>query len=124
MNKNKTRITALAVIVILIITIAVVISTRQQDESVNNPQESEMILFYSLSCPHCQNVSDHIRENNIKDKYSFNELEISENQKNSAELVKKAKECNYNTEALGVPFLWTGDSCLMGDVSIIEFFQP
>ena len=124
MNKNNTRITALVVIVALIATIALIISIRQPNQAENNSSGTDMILFYSLSCPHCKNVSDHIGENNIKDKYSFTELEISENQKNSAKLIEKAEECGYDTKNLGVPFLWTGEACLMGDVSIIDFFKP
>jgi len=121
MNKNKTRITAVIVIAILITSIAVIIATQKNK---NKQTENNMILFYSLSCPHCQNVSDYIDQNNIKEKYNFEELEISENKKNSAQLIEKAKECGYDTSTLGVPFLWTGENCLMGDVSIIDFFKP
>jgi glutaredoxin-related protein len=124
MNKNKTRLTALVVIIALIASIALIISTRQPNKTDNNSSNADMILFYSFSCPHCQNVSDYISENDIKDKYSFTELEISENQNNSTKLIQKAKDCGYDTATLGVPFLWTGETCLMGDTNIIDFFKP
>jgi glutaredoxin len=124
MNKNKTRITALVIIVALIAAIALIISIRQPNETNSDSSDENIILFYSFSCPHCKNVSDYISENNIKNKYSFTELEISENQKNSAKLIKKAKECGYDTKNLGVPFLWTEGTCLMGDKEIIDFFKP
>lgn len=124
MNKNKTRITAIVVVVALIITIALVVSAQRQKDNGIKVEAPEMILFYSLSCPHCQTVARHIDDNKIKEKYSFTELEISENQKNSAKLVQVAKDCGYNTNNIGVPFLFTGDTCLMGDVDIIDFFKP
>jgi len=124
MNKNKTRITAIVVVIALIVTIALVVSARKQGNTNTKVEAPEMILFYSLSCPHCQTVEQYINDNQIKEKYSFTELEISENQKNSAKLVSIAKDCGYDTNNLGVPFLWTGESCLMGDVAIIDFFKP
>ncbi|MBN2884709.1 hypothetical protein JXE04_02175 [Patescibacteria group bacterium] len=123
MDKNKTRITAIAVIVALIATITLVLFNRQNNNNNAKVKNPEMILFYSLSCPHCQNIEQYINDNQIKEKYSFIELEISDNQKNSAKLIQIAKDCGYNTNNLGVPFLWTGKNCLMGDKDIIDFFK-
>lgn len=124
MNKNKTRNTALIIVITLIISLTVIIVTRQTNNPSEISQESDIILFYSLACPHCQNVSEYITNNNIKEKYNFSELEISENKKNSAKLIEKAKICGYDSASLGVPFLWTGEKCLTGDIDIINFFKP
>lgn len=97
---------------------------RQQANNKNgNQDESGMILFYSLSCPHCQNVEQYINDNKVSEKYKFARLEISQDQKNSAKLIARAKTCGLETQGLGVPFLWTGEKCLMGDTEIIDFFK-
>lgn len=83
-----------------------------------------MILFYSDSCPHCQNVETYINENGVKDKIKFEEKEVSQNQANAALLEHKARQCNLDTtQGLGVPFFFTGKDCLMGDEPIINYFK-
>lgn len=83
-----------------------------------------IILFYSDSCPHCQNVETYINENGVKDKIKFEEKEVSQNQANAALLERKAKECGLDTaQGLGVPFFFTGKDCLMGDEPIINYFK-
>ncbi len=83
-----------------------------------------MILFYSDSCPHCQNVETYINENGIKNKIKFEEKEVAQNQTNATLLERKAKECGLDTaQSLGVPFFFDGQECLMGDEPIINYFK-
>jgi glutaredoxin len=85
-----------------------------------------MILFYSDSCPHCQNVNKYINDNGLKDKLKFQELEVSQpqNKTNAALLEKKARQCGLDvSQGLGVPFFFDGQKCLMGDQDIINYFQ-
>lgn len=118
MNKNKSARTAIIILLALVFIAGFFLLNRKS----NNSTEG-MILFYSLSCPHCQNVEKYIQENNIKSKYSFTQLEISANKQNNEKLITKAKACGLDPQGLGVPFLWTGDKCLMGDTDIIDFFK-
>ncbi len=124
MKKNNRYITLSVITLIIVVIGGLFWLGRQQANNKNGAQdESGMILFYSLSCPHCQTVEQYISDNNVTEKYKFARLEISQNQKNSAKLIAQAKACGLDTQGVGVPFLWTGEECLMGDVDIIEFFK-
>jgi len=122
MNKKKGAFSAIVILLVLVVMVSIFIFRRQDNNKPMPSADQGMILFYSLSCPHCQNVEQYIQENNVKDKYSFNQLEISD-EKNSKLLVAKAKICGLDTQTLGVPFLWTGEKCLLGDADIIDFFS-
>jgi len=83
-----------------------------------------MILFYSDSCPHCQNVETYINENGVKDKVKFDQKEVSGNKANATLLERKARQCNLDpAQGLGVPFFFDGKNCLMGDEPIIDYFK-
>ncbi|MFA5109324.1 MAG: hypothetical protein WC458_02170 [Patescibacteria group bacterium] len=86
--------------------------------------KSELILFYSDSCPHCQNVEKYINDNGVKNQLGFQELEVSQNKNNSALLVKKAHQCGLDVNSgIGVPFFFDGEKCLLGDQDIIAYFE-
>jgi glutaredoxin len=90
----------------------------------NATQEAEMILFYSQSCPHCHNVSNFIKENNIDDK--INLLQLDASGKYGELFVEKVKECGLDSQGYGVPFLYyspESHDCIMGDTPIIDFFK-
>lgn len=84
---------------------------------------TEMVLFYGDGCPHCKIVDAYIKDNNIKAIVSFEEKEVYNNKTNAAQLIEKAEVCGISTESVGVPFLWTGSTCLVGDGEIIDFFK-
>ncbi len=91
----------------------------------NNQQieQGQIILFYGDGCPHCAIVEDYIKKNNIKEKLTFGEKEVYYNQNNAKELEAKAKICGLPIDSIGVPFLWDGSKCYIGDQDIIDFFQ-
>jgi len=93
--------------------------TTQQE----NHQPSQIILFYGNGCPHCAIVEQYIEENKIQDKISFVQKEVYYNQSNAKELEAKAKICELPSDSIGVPFLWDGEKCLIGDQEIINFFK-
>lgn len=95
----------------------------QQETTPSSQEKSEIILFYGDGCPHCAVVEDYIKENKIKDKISFEEKEVYYNQQNSKELSEKAEKCGMSTDSVGVPFLWDGEKCYIGDQEIISFFE-
>lgn len=86
-------------------------------------QSGEIILFYGNGCPHCAKVDEFIKDNNIEEKISFAKKEVYNNVANASELSQKAKKCGMDTKSIGVPFLWDGEKCLVGDVDIIDFFK-
>ena len=95
----------------------------QQKTTPSSQEKSEIILFYGNGCPHCAIVEEYIKENKIKDKISFEEKEVYYNQQNSKELSEKAEKCGIPTNSIGVPFLWDGKKCYIGDQDIIDFFK-
>lgn len=82
-----------------------------------------IVLFYREDCVHCKNVEDFISQNNIKEKVSFLRLEVYYNKDNQNILAQIVNKCKLNPNEVGVPFLWDGQNCLMGDVDIINFFS-
>jgi len=128
MNK-KVIIPTILFIVVFAFSLAILFLNKKNGLSDNNIQnnrqteEDRIILFYGDGCPHCAIVEDYIRENNIKEKLSFEEKEVYYNRKNADDLAAKAKICGIPTNYLGVPFLWDGSKCYVGDQDIIDFFN-
>ena len=122
MNKDKKqRLTwVIGAIVVVAVALAMMALGRNSGESYD---QDKMTLFYSDSCPHCETVEEFIDENNIDEKFDFQRLEVSTNARNSQRLATRAQICGLNPSSIGVPFLWTGEDCLMGDVDIIDYFQ-
>jgi len=86
-------------------------------------EQSQIILFYGIGCPHCAKVEEFIKENQIEKTISFVKKEIYFNRQNAKELEEKAKICEIPENEVGVPFLWDGEKCFLGDVDIINFFK-
>lgn len=86
-------------------------------------QTNQIVLYYGEGCPHCAKVEEFIKENKIEEKVQFARKEVWYNQINAAELGEKAKICGLKTDTVGVPFLWDGSKCLIGDQDIINFFK-
>ena len=84
----------------------------------------KMILFYGDTCPHCKVVEEFIVANKIEEKIAFKKLEVYNNQNNAQLLTQTAKKCGFDTaQGVGVPFFYNGETCLMGDADIINYFK-
>jgi len=119
MNK-KVIIPTILFIIVLIFSVVILLENKES----NHPAEqSQIVLFYGDGCPHCAIVENYIKESNIKEKLPFEEKEVYHNQKNANELADKAKICGLPTDSIGVPFLWEGEKCYVGDQEIIGFFN-
>ena len=68
-------------------------------------------------------VKKYIEDNKIENKISFTQKEIYNNQANTEELKQIAITCEISINSIGVPFLWNGSKCFMGDQDIINFFK-
>lgn len=86
-------------------------------------EQTSIIFYYGEGCPHCQNVEKFLKDNKVSDKISFQKKEIYSNEANSAEMNEKAKICGLQEDTIGVPFLWDGSNCLVGDQKVIEYFK-
>jgi glutaredoxin len=89
----------------------------------NASGDGKLIFFYGNGCPHCANVEKFFADNDVKAKIQFAEKEVYNDQNNATEMGVYAQKCGLDLKTLGVPFLWTGSKCLVGDQPIIEFFQ-
>jgi len=128
--KNKVIIPTILFIVVFILSITVLLKNKENNLPNNSTvqdnqqtEESQIVLFYGDGCPHCAIVEEYIKENKIQDKISFTQKEVYYNQGNAKELEEKAKICGLPTDSIGVPFLWDGEDCLIGDQDIINFFK-
>jgi hypothetical protein len=86
-------------------------------------QPSGIILFYGTGCPHCANVDNYITANNIAQKVNFIKLETFSNTVNADFMKSDARACGLDSNAIGVPFLWDGSKCYVGDTDVIGFFS-
>ncbi len=116
---------SLIVIGLILIAVAVFFVWRPAEGDVYNGDESGIILFYGKGCPHCKNVDQYLKQNNVKEKIQFQKLEVFFNEGNASLLVQFAGRCGLDTETIGVPFLWNGASstCASGDAGVINFFK-
>ena len=128
--KNKIIIPTILFIAVLIFSFFALSQEKNKNQTpadetatAENQPASQIILFYGDGCPHCAIVEEYIKENNINDKISFAQKEVYYNQNNAKELEAKAKICGLPTDSIGVPFLWNGEDCLIGDQDIINFFK-
>lgn len=86
--------------------------------------DSELIIFYSETCPHCENLEKFLEENKIAEKVAYIQKRVDNSQANVTELVAKAKSCGIQN-GVGIPFLWDAENskCIIGDVDAINFFK-
>ena len=82
-----------------------------------------IILFYGEGCPHCEVVDDFISENKIEDKVSFARLEVWYNATGKDILAQVVQKCGISSNQVGVPFLYDGENCFIGDTDVINFFK-
>lgn len=123
MNK-KIIIPTILFIIILVFSFAVLLKNKGNKETTNQqPEQSQIILFYGDGCPHCAIVEEYIKDNKVKEKIYFVEKEVYYNRGNADELAEKAEKCGLATDSIGVPFLWDGSKCFIGDIDIINFFK-
>jgi glutaredoxin len=90
-------------------------------------QKASVILFVGDGCPHCKNVEDFIKNNNIESKLTISQKEVYYNQANQKQLADTVKNCpNIDTsQGIGVPLAFIKESatCLQGDTPIIDYLK-
>ena len=128
--KNKIIIPTILFVIVLIFSFYAFSKEKDGEQSSNGnlantevQSENQIIFFYGDGCPHCAIVEEYIKENKVAEKLAFSQKEVYYNRNNSKELEEKAKICGMPTDSIGVPFLWDGERCLVGDADIVEFFK-
>jgi len=120
MNK---KIIISSVLLVVAVVFVFFVSTQNKNKNQAPEDENQIILFYGDGCPHCAVVDKYIKDNKVEDKVTFTRKEVFNNRNNLKDLKKKAEACNLPTNSLGVPFLWDGKNCLMGEQDVTNFFQ-
>ena len=99
-------------------------ATSGTREIVSTPN-ADIMIFYGDTCPHCKKVNDYIVANNIDNIVKLQHLEVYENKAN-LELMKQKLDLCKNLSADdkgGVPFMYSSETCLVGDQPIIDFLK-
>lgn len=119
--KNK-KFLLIAGAVILVIIAGFLIFNYKGSGSANLGPDG-IILFYGDGCLHCKIVDDFISQNKVEDKVEITRLEVFNNVDNQKILLQRVQACKLNVTDVGVPFLWDGKNCIIGDQDIIKFFK-
>jgi len=82
-----------------------------------------VILYYGDTCPHCEVVEQHIKQDNLEKKVKIIQKEVFKNLENATELTLKAKECGLASESLGVPFAYYKSKCFSGDQEVLKLLN-
>lgn len=82
----------------------------------------DVVFYYGVTCPHCKIVEEYIAENSVHEKMQFVQKEVYNNAQNSQELKRVAQDCGIEPTQVGVPLLWDGTMCFVGDKDIIAYF--
>lgn len=110
----------IGVIIVLLLGYIFILS-KSSNSQIDN---SDMVYFWSLTCPHCKNVADFLATWPNADKIILDKKEVSQDKNNAELFVRKGTECKIPTDQMGVPLLITKDGkCLTGDTPIIEYFK-
>ncbi|MFA5069783.1 MAG: hypothetical protein WC528_00710 [Patescibacteria group bacterium] len=77
-------------------------------------------FFYSYTCPHCKNVEEYIKDNDVNKYIQIEKREVS-NSNNNKLFNQISDEHNIPYNQRGVPVLILGDQYIVGDAPIISF---
>lgn len=83
-----------------------------------------LTLFYGQECPHCARIEQFLQENKVDEKIKIDRKEVYHDQANAYLLSKTARKCAITGGEMGVPLLWDGSSCYVGEDQVRNFFQP
>jgi len=130
MNINKNLLSIITAVVLIVLGSLLIIgyyngTLTKIFSFFNKPKTdvSGIILFYGDDCSHCKIVEDFLTANKVEEKVKITKLEVFNNKDNAQVLLERAQACGLPTDQVGVPFLWDGKTCLIGDPDVIKFFQ-
>lgn len=127
MKNNKIYLALFSFLLIFSLVFIVIFGKNEENGeekliSANLPNESETILYYGNTCPHCEDVEKWIVDNKAEEKVKITHKEVYENEENSTELTAVAENCGI-TDGVGVPFLYGEGECFMGIPDIVSYLE-
>ena len=81
------------------------------------------LFFYGLECPHCQKVEEFLNSNDVANKMTYTKFEVWHNEENRNLMLQAAKNCQLKVKDVGVPFIYDGQQCIIGEMETINFFK-
>jgi len=126
--KKFPLITALITLIILLGGIALFSPKNPKVSSDANSQSiagSKHEFYWSLTCPHCENVENFLETWSGKDKIEIEKYEVTSDRTNALKLIQRGQTCRIDDSSIGaVPLLFTPEGkCLLGDTPIISYLE-
>ncbi|MFH1188576.1 MAG: hypothetical protein V1652_01890 [bacterium] len=122
MNKNPIFLTIVCCVIIFA-SCFILFKDTQAKRSPSPTVTEEMALYYREDCPHCKVVEAYIEEHHISEHVTIEHKEVMQDKVNAEELMAYARICGIDTNKIGIPFLWDGEACHMGDNDIITYLD-
>ena len=97
--------------------------TVSQETASQQNQTADIIYFYGETCSHCIELNKFLEDNKIAEKVNFSKKEVWSNKDNTAEMEKRAAECNIQKSDMGVPFVYARGKCYVGTPQAEAFFK-
>jgi glutaredoxin len=84
----------------------------------------EIIYYYGKDCPHCHDVDQFLKDNQIDQKVKFIRKEVQYNPGNAQELFSRDNECAISgSDAGAFPLVYSQGKCFLGTPDVINFFK-
>ena len=117
------KITTVLIIIVVLFGFYKITSQKPASITTMTTPDSDLVLFYGDTCPHCKDVEEFISQNNIDQKLKINRFEVYNSKSNSNLMVQMVKDnCpdKSNPQGLPVPFLinTSEKTCLIGTPDI------
>lgn len=80
-------------------------------------------IYVGTGCPHCEKVEARAQETGMDKKLPIVFKEVFNDMDNAEEFMDVAKKCGMDLNNLGVPVMWDGKKCTLGDPDIIKFID-
>lgn len=129
MNQKNLLFTSLVLLLIALVFLFFNImktEVSEEDNSidqVNVALDEELTLFYGDGCQYCTVVNNYIDQKNIENLTQLQVKEIYFNEENSSEFDSKFSQCQPQPPFRGVPLLWHGGFCIMGEQEIVDYLD-
>jgi len=123
MNKKFYAIIILVVVLCLALGDVVFHFLPNSNKAIASGKKTEMVLYYSNACPHCQKALQFVDKYKLEEKIPLVEKEVTQDPNNLKEFIARAQACRLNTQEIPVPVLWTGRKCLVGDKMVLMYLR-
>ena len=125
---NATKKLAAATILLIaasVFSITALVNEKKVPSPASNNQNTDLVLYYGNTCPHCKIVEEWLQKNDSSNKLGVTQKEVYQNSDNQKDMIAKATICKLDLNNLGVPMLWDGKNskCYEGDQPIIDFLK-